>query len=323
MGFGTKNNLRPRASSAGVWLCALAVLAAVCCCGQQVQAPASQLERGRYLVEAVAICFECHSERNFLQPGWPIPPGRAGGGRIMYGEGTDHPMVAANISPDRATGIGAWTDQEITRAIRDGIARDGRTVNPEMPSRYFRVMSADDLRAIVIYLRSIPPVVHALPRMPPYKPAAPSPVAMDSIQLTRTSDAIRRGEFVVRLGGCETCHTPTNANGYIKGLDFAGGSVFRHGDRAAASSNLTPGPSGISYYDEQKFLQVMRTGRAGARVLNSAMPWLFYRHMTDADLKCVFAYLQALPPVQHRVDNTEPPTPCRKCGNTHGLGNQN
>jgi len=284
----------------------------------------TDVERGKYLVEAVAICFECHSERDFIKPGWPIPRGRAGGGRILWGEGTPAPVIAPNISPDKTTGIGAWTDQEIIRAIRDGVGRNGQPLNPEMPSRYFHQLSDGELTSIITYLRSIPPVHHRLPRMKEYVPSNAGPtIAMDGLQLKYSSDQVKRGEHLVRLAGCETCHTPTNGNGYIKGLEFAGGTVFRHGHQAAATSNLTPDASGISYYDETKFLQVIRTGRVGARPLLSAMPWLFYRNMTDEDLKAIFAYLQALPPVQHRVDNKATPTLCRKCGNQHGLGSEN
>jgi hypothetical protein len=134
---------------------------------------------------------------------------------------------------------------------------------------------------------------------------------------------VTRGAHLVRLAGCETCHTPSNEEGFIHGLEFAGGKVFRHGGQAAASSNLTPDPSGIGYYDENLFLKLVKTGRAGVRPIFSAMPWHFYRSLTDADLKAIFAYLQALPPVKHRVDNTEPPTRCAKCGNLHGFGNRN
>src|SRR6266571_7530524 len=65
---------------------------------------AAALARGKYLVESVAICFECHSERDYSRPGWPIPPGRTGGGRILSHEGPTQ-LVAPNISPDESTGI--------------------------------------------------------------------------------------------------------------------------------------------------------------------------------------------------------------------------
>jgi mono/diheme cytochrome c family protein len=193
-----------------------------------------------------------------------------------------------------------------------------------MPSRYFRSLSDDEVHSIVLYLRSIPAVRNQLPAMAKYTPGRhPPAIAVDSIRLTKSSSMITRGEHLVRLGGCETCHTPSDAEGFIRGLEFAGGKVFRHGDQAAASSNLTPDPSGIGYYDEELFVKAVKTGRVGARDIFSAMPWHFYRNLTDADLKAIFAYLQALPPVKHRVDNTEPLTPCPKCGNRHGFGNRN
>jgi mono/diheme cytochrome c family protein len=282
------------------------------------------LEQGRYLVDSVTICFECHSERDFSKPGWPIPPGRVGSGRILWGEGGPNQVIAPNITPDAATGIGEWSDEEIVRAIKDGIGKNGRLLNPEMPSRYFHSLGDDEIRSIVLYLRSIPPVRNRLPEIAKYVPGKhPPTISMDSIRLTKSSTMVTRGAHLVRLAGCETCHTPANEEGFIPGLEFAGGKVFRHGNQAAASSNLTPDPSGIGYYDDSLFLKVIRTGRVGARGINSAMPWHFYRNLTDADLKAIFAYLQALPPVKHHVDNTEPPTRCAKCGNLHGFGNRN
>jgi len=261
------------------------------------------LEQGKYLVESVTICFECHSERDFSKPGWPIPPGRAGSGRILWGEGSANQIVAPNITPDAATGIGEWSDEEIVKAIREGIGKKGRLLNPEMPARYFRSLRDDEVHSIVLYLRSIPAVRNPLPEMTKYVPGKhPPTIAMDGIRLTKLSSTITRGAHLARLAGCETCHTPSNEEGFIRGLDFAGGKVFRHGEQAAASSNLTPDPSGIGYYDEELFLKAMKTGRVGVRELFSAMPWHFYRNLTDADLKAIFAYLQALPPVKHDVE---------------------
>lgn len=281
--------------------------------------------RGKYLVESIAICFECHSERDFFKPGWPIPPGRKGSGRMLRGEGTPDPIVAPNISPDKETGIGAWTDEEIKRAIITGVGRDGRQLHPEMPYHYFNLLSAAELDAIVKYLRSIPPVKSTLPKMPNYVPGPNAArVAMDSIQLTAHSDSVKRGQYLVRLAGCETCHTPRNSQGFIQGMGFAGGSVFRHGNGGAdAASNLTSDSSGIGGYTERQFLDVIRTGCSGGRSLNSAMPWYFYRNMTDSDLKAIFAYLKALPSIPHKIDNTQPASLCPKCRNQHGLGDQN
>ena len=67
----------------------------------------------------------------------------------------------------------------------------------------------------------------------------------------------------------------------------------------------------------------MRTGYVKARELNQIMPWWHFRNLMDDDLKAMFAYLRSLKPVKHRVNNTEPPTFCKVCRQTHGGGNQN
>ena len=90
-----------------------------------------------------------------------------------------------------------------------------------------------------------------------------------------------------------------------------------------ASVNITPAPSGIPYYTEELFLEVMRTGRVKARKIHDAMPWIAYGNQTDDDLRAIFAYLKTLTPVQHRVDNSLSPTDCPRCGSRHGAGNQN
>lgn len=119
------------------------------------------LESVKYPVEHVAICFECHSERDYSRFGWPIAPGMAGAGRIMLGEGTTDQLVAPNITPDKDTRIGAWSDAELIDAIKNGIAPDGRRLNPEMPYRYYERFTNNDLRAVLDYLRSIPPDIIA------------------------------------------------------------------------------------------------------------------------------------------------------------------
>src|ERR1700751_1652851 len=93
----------------------------------------------------------------------------------------------------------------------------------------------------------------------------------------------------------------------------AGGQMIEgpNGESRVAASNLTPDPSGISYYDEALFVRTMRTGHAGARELDAAMPWRYFGNLNDNDLKHIFAYLRTLKPIKHRVDNTERPPECK------------
>ncbi len=87
--------------------------------------------------------------------------------------------------------------------------------------------------------------------------------------------------------------------------------------------NITPDPSGIAHYDEALFIQTLHTGQLAGRTLTPIMPFANFKNMTDDDLKDIFAYLKTLPPVKHRVSNTDPPTKCPVCGQIHGLGDLN
>ena len=123
---------------------------------------AARLERGRYIVEGPAHCFECHSEIDWDKPGAQPKPGRKGAGMNFAAYGIPW-LVAPNITPDIETGAGTWTDQQLVRAIREGIGHDGRRLYPVMPYKYFREMSDEDLASVIVYLRSIEPVRNMLP----------------------------------------------------------------------------------------------------------------------------------------------------------------
>jgi mono/diheme cytochrome c family protein len=140
--------------------------------------------------------------------------------------------------------------------------------------------------------------------------------------------AVDRGAYLVKnLSNCGECHTPADDKGQpIAGLGFSGGGEFHNlfdHMKPIHSLNITPDASGIAHYDEALFIQTIRTGAVGGRPLNPIMPIENYRGMTDADLKDIFAFLQSLPKVRHRVSNTDAQTKCPVCGRTHGLGELN
>ena len=105
-------------------------------------------------------------------------------------------------------------------------------------------------------------------------------------------------------------------------MKFGGGQVFDDAGKIV-SPNITPDATGIGNYTEEIFVKAMRTGYVGKRQLSTVMPWQFYSGQTDEDLKTMYAYLRTLPPVAHRVNNTKPPTACKKCGVSHGAGDSN
>jgi mono/diheme cytochrome c family protein len=237
-------------------------------------------------------------------------------------------VIPPNITPDPETGAGNWTDDMLARAIREGIGHDGRALFPFMPYPDMRQMSDEDLASVIVYLRSIPPIRKALPKTDIIFPvkylmrSVPQPIT-EPVPQPDLSTPVKRGEYLVTVAGCTDCHTPQAKGEPIRGLEFAGGFVLEGPWGRVASANITPDPSGISYYDEALFLEMIRTGYVKARKINQIMDWSDYRNLTDEDLKAIFAYIRTLKAVKHRVDNTEPPTPCKLCGSSHGAGNQN
>lgn len=287
----------------------------------------ARYERGRYLVEGPAHCFQCHSEVNWEAPGAQPKQGKKGAGTIFAEDGMEW-LVAPNITPDAETGAGKWSDEQLAHAIREGIGHDGRRLFPMMPYMNFRQMSDEDLASVVVYLRSIDPVRNVVPKtalpevmkgmLPPHQPITASVTGPDM------SNPVARGKYLVTLGNCMACHTPMNKQGQpVMQLAFAGGLQFKGPWGQVTSANITPDASGISYYDEELFVKTLRTGQVGARKLNSIMPWGYFRNMSDDDLKAIFAYLRTLTPVQHRIDNTEVATTCEVCGGKHGFGDRN
>ena len=306
---------------------------------------ADLIARGQYLANGIAHCFMCHSPLDDGDPALPRPE-TLGAGDVLDEKA---PLIAPNITFERETGLGDWSDREIIRAIREGISRDGRELQ-EHPANDYSVMTDDDVSAVVAYLRSLRPIRRKLPRSaPPLRKGEWVQRKTVPALSSALNSPLQRGAYLVQLGECIGCHTPARGDGsVIRELEFAGGRRFRlekgYGvdigrfdpmlpsaeapppmtGRVVASANLTPDPSGIPYYTEAIFIQTIRSGKVGGvRQLSAAMPWVFFRTLSDPDLRDIFAYLKALRPTQHNVDNTDEPTFCARCGHSHGLGELN
>ncbi|HEV2340934.1 MAG TPA: c-type cytochrome [Candidatus Acidoferrales bacterium] len=290
----------------------------------------ARLARGSYLVNSVTDCMACHAQHDWTAHDAPILPGTLGAGQdFNLLKGLPGHVYAPNITPDHETGAGAWTDDQLARAIREGVGHDGRALFPFMPYQDLRILSDEDLASIIVYLRSLPPVHKQWPQTKLIFPVnylirtVPQPLE-NPVPQPDLSTPEKRGAYLVGIAGCTDCHTPQNGHGQpLPGMYLAGGFVFDGPWGRVASANITPDPSGIPYYDLAMFTQAMRTGYVGARRLSQIMPWHAFRGMTDEDIAAIFAYLKTVKPVRHHVDNTEPPTFCKICKQSHGAGNQN
>src|SRR5215831_9579635 len=169
----------------------------------------ARLARGRYLVNGIGACFACHGPLDPNLPGWPPVRGKEGSG--VNDASVESPgLVAANLTPDRETGIGNWTDDMLARAIREGVGHDGRLLHPTvMPYEFYGLMSDEDLASIVVYLRSIPPIRNVFPPakasgqvVAPYATPIYAPVPQPD-----QSTPVKRGAYLVQIGACQWCHT--------------------------------------------------------------------------------------------------------------------
>lgn len=134
-----------------------AALAALCAPVVAQAADPAAVARGKYLV-TIASCHDCHTPGYFL--GKPDMARYLGGSDVGFelpGLGT---FLGPNLTPDKETGLGKWTDPQIVAAIQTGARADGRMLAPIMPYHAFANFTPQDVQAIVAFLRTIPPVQH-------------------------------------------------------------------------------------------------------------------------------------------------------------------
>lgn len=140
----------------GILIAALAVASAQA----QAAGPDDQTERGRYLTEMMG-CNDCHTPGYFL--GKPDMAHRLSGSEVAFEIPGMGAFAGPNLTPDKATGLGVWSDAEIDTVMRTGVRPDGRTLAPSMPWRSFASMSEEDMAAIIAYLRSLPATERKVP----------------------------------------------------------------------------------------------------------------------------------------------------------------
>lgn len=278
-----------------------ALALAIGCAAIPVTAAAqTPLERGRYLVETIAACGNCHTPKG---PDGPLP-GKSLAGNWVVEDIPPFRAVASNITPDKATGIGAWTDAQIARAIREGIRPDGSLIGPPMPIGLYRGLSDDDLAAMVAYLRSVPAVsnvseksTYRIPLPPAYGPPVGQVVAPPR------TDPVAYGAYLAGpVAHCTECHTPMLEGGQRDATKLgAGGQAFVGPWGSAVAANLTSSrASGLGAWSDAEIERAIRTGvsRDGRR-LHPPMAFAQYRDIAAPDMAALIAYLRSLPAVEH------------------------
>lgn len=253
-----------------------------------------RLERGRYLVESIVACGNCHTPQG---PNGPLAGKTLAGGFLI--EEKAFTAYAPNITPDPETGIGRWSEAQIATAIREGRRPDGSLIGPPMPIGFYRGISDSDLAAIVAYVRSVPAVSNRVPRTV-YRIALPPSwgPAVAHVPDVPRGDMVAWGRYLAGpLGHCLECHstpTPQGATDLERGLG-AGGMTFNGPWGTSVASNITP--KGLQGYSDAQLKTVITTGvRPDGSRLKPPMGTAYYAHMSATDLDALVAYLRTLPP---------------------------
>ena len=250
------------------------------------------LERGKYLMNSIVACGNCHTPQT---PQGPVSGKElAGGTRFEEGFGVAY---APNITPDAETGIGKWSDADLIKAIRDGKRPDGTTIGPPMPIALYRDISDADAQAIVAYIRATPPVVNKVAKSEykmPLPPAYGAPVT--TVSAPPRTDKVAYGAYLAGpLGHCIECHSAPGANGgpdFVNGLG-AGGIHFNGPWGVAIARNITP--TNLKDWSDGDVKKAITTGvRPDGERLKPPMAYGYYKNMTPEDLDALVAWLRSL-----------------------------
>jgi mono/diheme cytochrome c family protein len=241
------------------------------------------IARGHHLA-VISGCTECHSKDL--------------GGRVFL----DVPpflLVAPNLT--RGTdGAGAtFTSADFVRAIRHGVAPNGRAF-VLMPAQHFNYLSDADLAAIIAYVKNVPPVERELPaesfrplgrvllvlnQLPPPPAAVIDHTGAHPAQMPAATVAY--GRYLANATGCTDCHR----------ADLAGGPIAGLPPSAPHAQNITP--AGIGAWTDADFFRALRVGkRPDGTTLDTLMPWPDFSQMTDTEINAILRFVRSVPPKQ-------------------------
>ncbi len=280
--------------------------------GEPVLDGPDKLTHGRYLVETVAGCGNCHTPH---LPDLSLDPSKKFSGAFVIREPVFE-AHAANITSDMETGIGSWSEDDIVHAIRNGQRPDGTYLGPPMSFGWYRGMSDTDVHAIAAYIKSVPAVRNVLPKSTYQFPLTGYGPPVTHVPDMPKTDQVNYGAYLAGpIGHCMDCHT-TYVAGRIDMKQLGrGGNQYTNlfnGGVTAVSANITSDSSaGLGSWtdDEIKRAITMGVSRNG-RVLAKAMAFSLYAKMEPSDLNALVAYLRTLPPLG--AANAPAPAPTAK-----------
>lgn len=261
---------------------------------------AQRIQHGEYLARA-GDCAACHTAPG----GVPF----AGGLKMTTPIGA---IYSTNITPDKQTGIGEYSQQEFSDALRKGVARDGTRLYPAMPYPSFAKISDDDVRDLYLYFtRQVKPVAQQNKKSDiPWPLNMRWPLALWNLAFredgryrpdAKQSAEWNRGAYLVQgLGHCGTCHTPRGIGFQEKALTQSDSAYLSGGTLEgwhAASLRADP-VGGLGNWRTEDITRFLKTGHNPRFAAFGSMVDVVQdstQHLSDADLQAIAGYLQSLP----------------------------
>ncbi len=285
----------------------------------KVEATPERIARGKYLANAVNVCMDCHSTRDWTKFSGPIIAGTEGRGGERFDHTVGFPGVyfSKNITP---AGISRYSDGELFRVITTGVNKDGNAMFPVMPYPYYGKMDEEDIYSLIAYIRTLQPVENPVADSESDFPMNfilnTIPAKAEHMKRPDPSDELASGAYLVNASGCIECHTYAEQGQIDREKAFAGGRAFQMPDGSiVTSSNITPDQeTGIGKYTKEAFIERFKMYADSAYVppavapgeFNTIMPWTMYANMTREDLGAIYTYLRTVKPITNKVEKFTP-----------------
>ncbi len=257
-------------------------------------AQSALVKRGDYLVNGILTCGNCHSPKG--------PTGDIPGKHFSGGLSWDEPpfkATAPNITQDKETGIGKWSDADIKKLLRTGLRPNGVHIAMVMPTGFYHIMTERDLNAIVAYLRTIKPIknkvadpIYKMPQVESVFPGGEKPYTEAMM-----SGKVKKGFYLATIAHCMECHTPMVKGQHPWDRMGTGGFDFPGPWGVSTSRNITSSKTkGIGAWSDAEIKRAITTGIAkDGSHLKPPMGFGYYATLTAGDLDAIVAYLRTVP----------------------------
>lgn len=260
--------------------------------------------KGQYIFALAGGCA-CHT----VPENTPHAGGRAF--PIPFGK-----VYSTNITPDKETGLGGWSDQQIFDSMVKGIRPDNTRILPVMPYEAYSGMAVDDLKTLIAYLKTLKPVKKRTPPLDTWAPFLRSLGTPLWLKLfgqfsqppaQAPKGGVERGRYLVdHVALCGDCHTPRNRLGVPNRSLYLAGASAAIGPLGEEVPNITPDKeTGIGDWSRESIAELLLTGIKpdfdNVQGLMAEVVESGYKRMTKEDALAIADYLKSVPPVENKI----------------------